>query len=493
MPSHLHARRLALVLVAAALPVAGLAPQPASAAATTDVYTNLTPTPLGGQVAYATGPGTTINDSGPFHSGTATPYPSAAKVDGLTGTVVDVNLSLFGFTHGRPRDVDVMLVAPGGRRAVVMSDVGGFDPVSNVYVGLDDQGAPIPAEAKLDEDDYHPTNGEGDDEFLAPAPDPTGAPSALSTFDGIDGNGTWQLFVVDDLGSYTGSIASWSITVTTSVDAGNPSAISVPAAPRRVTDVDVYLNGVRHLRPGDLDLLLVGPRGQQATILSDAGGDTAVDGVDLVLDDEAATAVGSALTGGSYRPTNLEGSDYFPSPAPVTDGSSALSVFDGTDPAGTWRLFYADDFYGAGGRLDSWYLKITTVDAPTAPVVVTEQPTVTANASPRVISTRPAARTTGVRRGADVTATGSERLRASTVTGRSVYLVRRGSTTHVRATVSWRPDTDQIVVDPRKRLRGRTTYLVVITTAVKDVAGARLDQDPAKDGLQRKTWRFTTR
>jgi len=278
------------------------------------------------------------------------------------------------------------------------------------------------------------------------------------------------------------------------VDAGNPSTISVSTTRKVVTDVDVFLNGIRHTRPSDLDFLLVGPRGQQATILSDTGGDIAVDGVDLVLDDEATDSVGT-LTGGGFRPTNLGGSgdDQFPSPAPVPDGSSALSAFDGTDPDGTWRLYYYDDLVGAAGQLDSWYLRISTVDAPTTPVVVTQDPTVTANAHPRVTSTRPAAKETGVRRGADVTAKVSERLRASTVTGRSVYLVRPGSTTHLRATVTWRPDIQRIVVDPRRALRARTTYLVVVTTAVKDSTGLRLDQDPGRTGLQRKAWRFTTR
>ena len=38
-----------------------------------------------------------------------------------------------------------------------------------------------------------------------------------------------------------------------------------------------------------------------------------------------------------------------------------------------------------------------------------------------------------------------------------------------------------------------TTYRVVITSAVLDPAGNRLDQNPTKPGPQKKTWRFTTR
>ncbi len=41
--------------------------------------------------------------------------------------------------------------------------------------------------------------------------------------------------------------------------------------PSRVTDVNVTLGGLTHTYPDDLDFLLVGPGGQQATIMSDAG------------------------------------------------------------------------------------------------------------------------------------------------------------------------------------------------------------------------------
>ena len=80
-----------------------------------------------------------------------------------------------------------------------------------------------------------------------------------------------------------------------------------------------------------------------------------------------------------------------------------------------------------------------------------------------------------------------------TVTGAGVYLQRKGSTRHVPATLTWRPGTLRIVIDPQRRLRPHTTYRAVITTKVTDVAGNRLDQKPATAGMQQKTWLFTTR
>jgi Bacterial Ig-like domain len=84
-------------------------------------------------------------------------------------------------------------------------------------------------------------------------------------------------------------------------------------------------------------------------------------------------------------------------------------------------------------------------------------------------------------------------VRPGTLTGASVYLTRKGSTRHVPATISWRPSSLRVVIDPRRRLRQHTAYRAVVTAAVTDIAGNRLDQQPGVAGPQEKTWRFTTR
>ena len=93
---------------------------------------------------------------------------------------------------------------------------------------------------------------------------------------------------------------------------------------------------------------------------------------DLVVDDEAAVAMpATAMTSGSYRPTDLDVDprpDVFPAPAP--DASAAgtrLSVFDGTDPNGVWQLYAVDDVMGQPGVLSrGWSLRLTTT-APAPP------------------------------------------------------------------------------------------------------------------------------
>ena len=85
-----------------------------------------------------------------------------------------------------------------------------------------------------------------------------------------------------------------------------------------MTDVDVLLNGYSDPVPASVDLLLVGPTGQQAVVMSDAGGLLPIVDADLVVDDEAAMAMpATAMTSGSYRPTDLDMDprpDVFPRP-----------------------------------------------------------------------------------------------------------------------------------------------------------------------------------
>jgi hypothetical protein len=56
-----------------------------------------------------------------------------------------------------------------------------------------------------------------------------------------------------------------------------------------VGKVTVTLNQFQHIFPDDVDLLLVGPGGQKAIIMSDVGGNFPVSGIDITLDGDAIT------------------------------------------------------------------------------------------------------------------------------------------------------------------------------------------------------------
>ncbi len=159
------------------------------------------------------------------------PYPSVINVSGFTGTVTDVNVLLNGFTYPFPEDVDVLLVAPNGTSVLVMSDIGGNndgvgDPVSNINLVFDDQAANFaPMDTLLLPGTYRPTDDDDDpgefvpghaDTFLPPAPMTPGG-SSLAAFNGINPNGTWSLFVVDDDPGppQPGSFSGWCLDITT--------------------------------------------------------------------------------------------------------------------------------------------------------------------------------------------------------------------------------------------------------------------------------------
>jgi hypothetical protein len=199
-------RRLTVLGVAAALATLALvvaiavAPKPADAAPRVVTKTFSSTQPI------------TIPDAG-----AATPYPSQiiAQFRRRCTTTRDVNLTLRNFNHTFPDDVDVMLSHRGVNRTV-MSDVGGGSPgVNNINLTLDDEAAtPLPDAGPLTSGTFRPTNvDEGPDAFPAPAPPPSGQ-TQLSGFDGLNPNGTWSLWVVDDAGGDVGQFAGgWSITI----------------------------------------------------------------------------------------------------------------------------------------------------------------------------------------------------------------------------------------------------------------------------------------
>ncbi len=432
-------------------------------------------------------------------SGNASPYPSPVSVSGLTGAVSNVTATLNNLTHGSAGDVDVLLVAPDGSNLVLMSDRGdatSFTFASNATLTFSDAAAgQLPDVGLIGSGTYKPSDadpGGAPDSFPGPAPSPSGATTLAGAFTGIDPNGTWNLYVVDDVSGDTGSIAGgWSVTVTTTTAAAsttttvgaspnpastsdtvtltatvtssgspvtsgsvsfsdngstlgsdtldgaghatfdasglsegshqivatfsgtpdfltsNGSTTAVVDTPTTVTgstfcneggitvptsglstpyashitvsgegailaSVTAELRNVDHSVPTDLDVLLVGPGGQAVTLLSDVGGSSAVNDVDLTFDDTGSPLAG-AMASGTYSPTDddVDGADPFPAPAPPATGT-AMSDFEASSPNGTWSLYVVDDASGDAGRIDAWCLNVSSKTPTTS--VMTVQP-----------------------------------------------------------------------------------------------------------------------
>ncbi len=147
----------------------------------------------------------------------ASPYPAAITLAGLTGYVSKVTVTLRNFTHPYPADADVLLVGPAGQKVLLVSDAGASYGVTNINLTLDDTAAAtIPEWSKITAGSWKPTNYDTNtDSFPAPAPAGPYA-TALSTFNGTSPNGKWSLYIEDDGPNDSGSIAQgWTLTITT--------------------------------------------------------------------------------------------------------------------------------------------------------------------------------------------------------------------------------------------------------------------------------------
>jgi hypothetical protein len=196
----------------------------------------------------------------------ATRYPDTIDVRVPNDSrLKDIDLNLYGFSHAMPKDLDILLVAPDGRTALVMSDAGGQPTTNAITLTLDDSAKKqLPEDGAIARGRYRPANyGEDDaspraaivtqsepgsdgvpgdegvpgddgtpgapgtpgepgtpggtpgfvnDDFPPPAPE-FGDASQLSTFRGMDPTGPWQIFIRSDgpaAGQLTGG---WGLTI----------------------------------------------------------------------------------------------------------------------------------------------------------------------------------------------------------------------------------------------------------------------------------------
>ena len=195
-----------------------------------NVFTNVFLLPLPVLNSYTNSNAITIPDIG-----MATPYPSTLVVSGVTGLVERVTATLWGFSHTYPHDVSVLLVSPSGRKSLLMAHPSlDVDGVANIDLTFDQTASvSIPLDTALTSGSYKPA-------VYLPVPIftnavyanvPLGPYSAnLSTFNSIDPNGTWSLYIVDEAQGDSGSVAGgWSLAVTTINPRGNVADLGLAA------------------------------------------------------------------------------------------------------------------------------------------------------------------------------------------------------------------------------------------------------------------------
>src|SRR5215207_5705248 len=109
-------------------------------------------------------------------------------------------------------------------------------------------------------------------------------------------------------------------------------------------------------------------------------------------------------------------------------------------------------------------------------------------------SVLPTENATGVPPAANVRATFSEAMSASSITTETIKLFRAGTTTPIAAVVSYDAQTRTATLNPDINLRLGTRYKAVVSTGTRDLTGNQLDQDQdPTNGNQSKRWFFTVR
>jgi hypothetical protein len=169
-----------------------------------------------------------------------------------------------------------------------------------------------------------------------------------------------------------------------------PSQITVAGGPAAIGSMRVTLYDLWHSAPDNMDVLLVGPGGQEFVLVGDAGGAVGIDPaspITLTLRDTAGQVLpnSSALTTGQFEPTTWESPvSNFPAPAPAgpynepgsgiggTGTQTFLGNFGGTNANGIWRLYIRDDagnpFVVTGCMQSGWGIEFLASTAANAEV-----------------------------------------------------------------------------------------------------------------------------
>jgi hypothetical protein len=165
------------------------------------------------------------------------PYPSTLEVEGVSGGVNGVRLSLTNVHAADAHLIEILLVDPSGTHTYhAMAAVGGNSALDGATITLEDS-APtqLPQDAPItDGRNYKPANCNSDNAFVFPDPAPTPVPASTygdpgcssvvrtfaDVFGGVDPNGTWSLYVIEHQGGdrptqngavSDGSIGGWGL------------------------------------------------------------------------------------------------------------------------------------------------------------------------------------------------------------------------------------------------------------------------------------------
>jgi len=160
-------------------------------------------------------------------TGPASQYPSTITINNLPTSTLKVSVTLSNLSHTFPDDLVILLVSPTGQKAMVMAHAGGGSVVANAMLTFDDQApGPPPDNTPILSGTYQPVSYAPTATLPSPAPAGPYA-TALSTFNGLNPNGVWSLYVYDDSAGYTGTLQGWSLKI---LSGTTPTATTLSAS-----------------------------------------------------------------------------------------------------------------------------------------------------------------------------------------------------------------------------------------------------------------------
>jgi subtilisin-like proprotein convertase family protein len=327
-----------------------------------------------GFLADAGGP--TITVTGPA---IGTPYPATLTVQGADGPITKVR-AFATVNHSDPDGLDLALVPPTGNGVVLMSDACGGSPISLTFVFDPAAASTLVDEGPCSSGAFLPSNFSPADNWPSPGPAAL-TNTSLNAFAGRNPNGDWNLYALNDVNAVgANTISTWGLEITTAT-----SQIVVPATGATsgvanqypftktfdtpdgqvIDDLNLKLTSFNHQHPDDVDILLQGPTGEAAMVMSDAcGSDDINTNFNWAFDDEApvsfANTTSANCTANATKPVDFgDVPEDMPAPAPARPYGATMATFDGL-AGGAFRLFINDDSNSDTGYIADWDVQMTT-------------------------------------------------------------------------------------------------------------------------------------
>jgi subtilisin-like proprotein convertase family protein len=292
----------------------------------------------------------------------------------------------------------------------------------------------------------------------------SGADTATATI--LDNDSTGNTFTNSDPISIPSSGASTPY----------PSTINVSGLSGSINSLTVTLTNLSHTWPDDIDVLLVGPTGAKALLMSDVGGSSGINNVTLTFEPTAVAFLpySGSITSGSYKPTDFEVGDLFNSPAPVGPYGVDFSVFNNTNPNGTWSLYVMDDAGGdAGSIAGGWSLTLGTISTKSISIAKTTDGNEAGSVSSVFTLTRTGDLSSALTVGYTLTGTATPGVDYTGTTPNSVTFAAGSST----ATITL-PTIDDLLSDPSETIITTITASAGYTISGSGTATATiLDND----------------